>query len=138
MSSSQDSVNMAAALSALNEKLDSLASDVATLQNRDQPSPPPPPPHTTLPKPHMKLEVPRFDGSDALGWIFKITQFFDFHQTPDHDRLTIASFYMDGPALSWFQWMLRSGMIHAWPDFLLALETRFAPSFYDDPRGALF
>jgi hypothetical protein len=140
MASSNDSVNMAAALSALNDKLDSLASDVATLQNRgSQPSPPPPPPPNNPPKlPHMKLEVPRFDGSDALGWIFKINQFFDFHQTPDPDRLTIASFYMDGPALSWFQWMMRSGMIHSWPDFLITLETRFAPSYYDDPRGALF
>ncbi|CAJ2661673.1 uncharacterized protein LOC123886206 [Trifolium pratense] len=130
---------MAAALSALNEKLDSLASDVATLRDSQPPAtPPPPPPNNTLPRQHMKLEVPRFDGSDALGWIFKINQFFDFHQTPDHDRLTIASFYMDGPALSWFQYMLRSGMFQAWHDFLLALETRFAPSFYDDPRGALF
>jgi hypothetical protein len=73
--SSADSVNMAAALSALNEKLDSLASDVATLHNRESPQPPPPP-NNSLPKPHMKLEVPRFDGSDALGWIFKISQFF--------------------------------------------------------------
>lgn len=24
----------------------------------------------------MKLEIPCFDGSDALGWIFKITQVF--------------------------------------------------------------
>jgi len=23
--------------------------------------------------PHMKLEVPRFDGIDALSWIFKIS-----------------------------------------------------------------
>lgn len=86
----------------------------------------------------MKLEVPRFDGTDALGWIFKISQFFDFHGTPAPDHLTIASFYMDGPALSWFQWMTKNGMILTWMDFLIALETRFAPSFYDDPRGALF
>jgi hypothetical protein len=86
----------------------------------------------------MKLKVSRFDGSDALGLILKINQFFDFHQTPDHNCLSIASFYMDGPTLSWFQWMSRNGMIQGWPDFLMALETRFAPSFYDDPRGALF
>jgi len=42
--------------------------------------------------PHrMKLDVPRFDGSGATGWIFKITQFFEYHTTPDHERLTIAS-----------------------------------------------
>ena len=50
----------------------------------------------------MKLEVPRFDGSDLLGWIFKINQFFYYHATLDIEYLTIASFYMDGPALAWF------------------------------------
>jgi hypothetical protein len=32
--------------------------------------------HTT-----MKLELLRFDGSDPLGWIFKINQFFNYHGT---------------------------------------------------------
>jgi len=35
----------------------------------------------------MKLDIPRFDGTDAPGWIFKITQFFDFHRTPEDQRL---------------------------------------------------
>ena len=50
----------------------------------------------------MKLDVPRFDGSDATGWIFKITQFFEYHATAEHERLTIASFYMEGQALAWY------------------------------------
>lgn len=50
----------------------------------------------------------------------------------------MASFYMDGPALSWYQWMYRNGFITSWNGLLQALETRFAPSYYDDPRGALF
>ena len=73
-----------------------------------------------------------------MGWIFKISQFFDYQGTPDEDRITVASFYMDGPALSRFQWMFRNGFITLWPSLLQALETRFASSFYDDPKGALF
>lgn len=34
--------------------------------------------------------------------------------------------------------MYRNGFITSWPALLQAIETRFAPSFYDDPRGALF
>lgn len=41
----------------------------------------------------MKLNVPRFDGIDPLGWIFKISQFFDYQGIPDHERLTVASLY---------------------------------------------
>ena len=91
--------------------------------------------HTT---PHrMKLNVPRFDGSDAIGWIFKITQFFEYHTTPDHERLTIASFYMEGQALAWFQWMHRNDQLSSWPAFLHALHSRFASATYEDPTGLL-
>ena len=76
----------------------------------------------------IKLDVPRFDGTDPLGWIFKITQFFEYHGTPDTERLTVASFYMEGRALSWFQWMSGNGQFTSWPAFLQALQTCFAPS----------
>ena len=68
---------------------------------------PSPPPHPPIPAVthKMKLEVPRFDGTEPLGWIFKINQYFEYHNTPDKDRLTIASFYMEGRALAWFQYM---------------------------------
>ena len=89
-------------------------------------------------RPPVKLDVPRFDGHDPLGWIFKISQFFDYQATPEEDRITVASFYLDGAALSWFQWMYRNGFITTWQALLHAIETRLAPSIYDDPRGALF
>lgn len=47
----------------------------------------------------MKLEVPWFDGQDPLGWIFKITQIFNYQGVPDAEHLTIISFYIEGPAL---------------------------------------
>ena len=84
------------------------------------------------------MDVPRFDGTEPLGWIFKINQFFDYHNTPESDKLTIASFYMEGRALAWFQWMNTNGQFTSWPSFLQALQTRFAPSQYDDPAGTLF
>ena len=35
----------------------------------------------------MKMGVPKFDGSDPNGWIFRIEEFFDFHDTPKILRL---------------------------------------------------
>jgi hypothetical protein len=66
----------------------------------------------------MKLDVPRFDGTNALGWIFKINQFFAYHETPEAERLTVASFYMEGPALGWYQWMASNGQISSWSALL--------------------
>ena len=92
---------------------------------------------TTNPTYRMKLEVSRFNGSDPEGWIFKITQFFEYHATPDHERLTIASFYMEGLALAWFQWMHRNGQLSSWSTFLHAIHARFLSSTYEDPTGLL-
>ena len=78
-----------------------------------QPNPSPTPSSQPPPSPasihKMKLDVPRFDGMDPSGWIFKINQFFEYHDTPAYERLTIASFYMEGKALAWFQWMTSNG-----------------------------
>lgn len=34
--------------------------------------------------------------------------------------------------------MFRNGLITSWMPMLQALETRFALTFYDDPKGTLF
>lgn len=34
--------------------------------------------------------------------------------------------------------MFRNGFITSWSGFLQALESIFAPSYYDDPKGTLF
>eukprot|EP00256_Glycine_max_P065521 XP_025980116.1 uncharacterized protein K02A2.6-like [Glycine max] len=86
----------------------------------------------------MKLDIPRFDGTDPCGWVFKINQYFQYHATPEHERLTIVAFYMEGRALAWFQWMTSNGQLTSWPSFLHALQTRFAATTYEDPTGSLF
>jgi len=56
-----------------------------------------------VPPPPLKLDVPRFDGSNPHSWIFKINQFFTYHRTPEDKRVTVASFSLAGAALSWYQ-----------------------------------
>lgn len=41
-------------------------------------------------------------------------------------------------ALSWYQWMYHNSLITSWQALLQELESYFASSFYNDPRGALF
>lgn len=89
-------------------------------------------------RPRLKLDVQCFNSTDTHGLIFKISQFFTYHQTPEEERIIIASFYLDGAALSWYQWMYWNRQIVSWDQFLTALETRFAPTAFDDPWGNLF
>ena len=103
----QDHTTLAQTQTSMNTKMDAMLEHLVALTIQPsslQHSPhhnPIPSPHTY--KPHIKLNVPRFDGQDLVGWIFKICQFFDYQGLPDQERITVASFYMDGPALSWYQ-----------------------------------
>lgn len=124
----------------LSKKYTDLAYTVEVILGRLNHLTPTPSPPASLPnpRPHLKLEIPRFDGTDPVRWIFKATQFFDYQGTPNEDRITLASFYMDGSTLSWFQGMFRNGFITSWNALLQTLESRFVQSFYDDPKGTLF
>ena len=125
---------LAAKHSELASRVDAMCERFSSIPPYQQPSSSP----RIHQRPPVKLDVPRFDNHDPLGWIFKISQFFDYQATPEEDQITVASFYLDGAALSWFQWMYRNGFITTWQALLHAIETLFTPSIYDDPRGALF
>lgn len=79
-----------------------------------------------------------FLRSEPLGWIFKINHFSNIHNTRKEQRMSIASFYLDGPTLKWYQWMYNNNQLTPWKNFLHALRIRFAPSQFEDPQGALF
>jgi len=66
-----------------------------------------------------------------------VNQFFEYHQTPPEQCIQVSSFYLEGPALAWFQWMFNNGLLISWEVFLRALELRFAPSKYEDPIAAI-
>jgi hypothetical protein len=86
----------------------------------------------------VKLDFPRFDGKNVMNWIFKAEQFFNYHNTPDADRLIIASVHLDHDVVPWYQMLQRTQPFRSWQDFTRALELDFGPSAYDCPRAALF
>ena len=128
---------------AMNSKIDDLLHRMLQLEVNQQPPQMPPSssagqtPSSYSPVHRMKLDVSRFDDFNPTGWTFKITQFFEYHSTPDQECLTIASFYMEGPALAWFQWMHCNAQLSLWSTFLHALHSHFASSTYEDPTGLL-
>ncbi|MCH79786.1 hypothetical protein A2U01_0000542, partial [Trifolium medium] len=87
---------------------------------------------------NVRLEFPRFNGSDALAWIFKADQFFDYYRTPDPERLTIAAVHLDHAVVPWFQMIQRETPFRSWQEFTRAIELEYGPSAFDRPRTALF
>jgi len=57
---------------------------------------------------NVKLDFPKFNGSDVMAWIFQAEKFFDYYGTPDEDRLTIAAIHMEHDVIPWFQMIQRT------------------------------
>lgn len=52
----------------------------------------------------VKIDFPRFDGqSDHTIWLFKAEQFFQLHNIATNDRVSLASFHLEGDAHLWYQ-----------------------------------
>lgn len=84
----------------------------------------------------LRLDFPRFDGTNPSGWSYKVNQFFEYYRTPLYQRIRMASFHMEGEALIWFQDADEAGHFPTWDVFLQALLVRFGPA-YDDPMESL-
>lgn len=84
-----------------------------------------------------RLDFPRFNGEDPKSWIYRANQFFAYNQTNPLHRLVLASFHMEGKALSWYQDLEATGGITSWEGFLTSLQTRFGPSAFEDPMADL-
>ncbi|GJR44098.1 hypothetical protein Tco_1312201 [Tanacetum coccineum] len=85
----------------------------------------------------MRLNVPKFLGTDPDSWIFAITEYFTLLNTPVDQRLCVEGFNLEGDAMEWFRWMSRNKLITTWEGFLESVQNRFGPCKYEDPQGAL-
>ena len=47
----------------------------------------------------------KFDGEDPITWIFQMEQFFDLHQVPSMQKVTIASLYLELDQFVCYQWI---------------------------------
>ncbi|KAF5475612.1 hypothetical protein F2P56_007404, partial [Juglans regia] len=85
----------------------------------------------------VKLDFPHFRGEDPAGWVFKVHHYFSFYQTPNAQKLLMASYHMEGEALTWYQDAIDTGQFTDWPTFTEALQLRFGSTAYDDPMESL-
>ena len=97
------------------------------------PSTPPPPLMKT-----PKIRLSSFDGTNPLEWIFQAESYFLLTATSPAQRLIIIPFFLQGPALVWFKWLHSNNLLTTWDAFIIALETRFGPSSYDNHEAALY
>jgi len=84
---------------------------------------------------NVKLYFPRFNGSNALEWIFKAEQFFTYYNILGAQCLNIVAVHMDVDVIPWFQMMDKNTLFQSWVGFTRALELEFGPSPYEAPQS---
>ncbi|KAF7802029.1 Transposon Ty3-I Gag-Pol polyprotein [Senna tora] len=128
-----------ATLESVTKAVDSLASSLECLRIPLVEKPPDtPPPYNPIHTRSVKLDFPRFDGSEPLYWIFRAEKFFAYYKMNDEERLTIAAVNMEGMMVPWFQMMQKNHQVDSWSALSKAIETEFGPSQFDSPRAKLF
>ncbi|XP_012077775.1 uncharacterized protein LOC105638562 [Jatropha curcas] len=86
----------------------------------------------------VKLDFLRFDEKeDATSWICQAEQFFQFHRTPDEDRVEIASFHMIGDAQLWYQLLKQENPSVTWAEFKEGFYLRYGLNQLIDFFGEL-
>ncbi|KAF7831756.1 Retrovirus-related Pol polyprotein [Senna tora] len=86
---------------------------------------------------NLKIEIPRFNGEDAEGWVYSIEEFFEIYATPSDQRLKLASVHLDGPARDWYIWVEPNKTVSTYFEFISGILVRFGKTLYEDPKTAL-
>ncbi|KAH0775685.1 hypothetical protein KY290_007096 [Solanum tuberosum] len=71
------------------------------------------------------LEFQRFCGENSEFWISQAEQYFDFYEIAENHKLSLASSYLDGAALTWYQWLFQNKQLVDWEHFAAKVLIRF-------------
>ncbi|VFQ93729.1 unnamed protein product [Cuscuta campestris] len=102
---------------------------------RPPPSRTGPPPNDPVPR--MRVDAPRFGGEDPTGWIFRVQKYFDYFLTPDAERMQLVPMLIDHPASEWLRYYQANNCGASWEDFLVVVQQRFDPDYYENYVGLL-
>lgn len=79
------------------------------------------------------MDLSRFDGNNALQWIFQAEKFFDYYDNFYAYRLKVVAIHFDGAVVPWFQMLQKSGSVLSCNALAKVIETTYGPSVFDCP-----
>ncbi|CAM8940485.1 unnamed protein product [Rhodiola kirilowii] len=81
-----------------------------------------------------RIDVPLFCGEAVEGWVFQMERYFNYNNIPPEQKLTVATFYLGGEALRWYQWLYSTQQLGTWERFATDVAARFGPPAYYKPE----
>lgn len=85
----------------------------------------------------LKLNFSKFDGEDPNGWIYWAKQYFEYQNIVGEQKVQLAVFHLEGGALEWYRWLIKTRGQVTWAEFCQALLKRFGPIEFDDALSQL-
>ena len=82
--------------------------------------------------PRMRVDFPRWEEGDPIGWISRAERYFRYHKTADASMIEIAAIHLDGDAIQWFHWFKYTYGVLSWRQFKEGLLIRFGPTDYEN------
>jgi len=70
--------------------------------------------------------------------LYKAENFFTLYNTPDKQKVVIASIHFEEKVLPWFQLLEKAHQVPTWLSLSTAIQIQFGPSQFDNPRSDLF
>ncbi|RWW53246.1 hypothetical protein BHE74_00040276 [Ensete ventricosum] len=92
---------------------------------------------TDLNNPRMKVNFPRCEEGDPIGWISRAERYFRFYRTVDATRVEIAAIHLEGDTIQWFNWFKHTHGGLPWQRFKEELLDCFGPTDFNNIDGQL-
>ena len=74
------------------------------------------------------MDFPSFDGTqDPLSWLNKAEHFFTHQHTLPEDKVSIATYHLDGEAQLWSMKLKRDNTYLGWTEFKRLCNQHFGP-----------
>jgi hypothetical protein len=77
-----------------------------------------------------KLNFSKYDGTeDPTSWVCRAEQFFEFQNTTEEDRVSLAAYHLEGEAQLWYQLFKETEEAASWENLKDGLHVRYGPTF---------
>ncbi|KAH0709932.1 hypothetical protein KY284_011359 [Solanum tuberosum] len=90
----------------------------------------------TISKPGT-VEFQRFCGENPELWISQAERSFKFYEITENHKLDLASCYLDGTTLQWYQWLFQNKELADWKYFTEKVLIRFHKCHLKLPKESL-
>ena len=62
----------------------------------------------------MRVDFPRWEKGDPIGWISRAERYFRYHKTADESMVEITAIHLEGDAIQWFDWFEHTYGVLSW------------------------